>query len=84
MNTFIVQYSNSLSGTYVKEKGKIKDMPTGSKVRLILEDLYHDYGNNNVCNLYSDDDIKKAIMLHEGDSIPGFPSIDAFLALLIP
>jgi len=23
-------------------------------------------------------------MLHEGDSIPGFPSLDAFLSLLIP
>lgn len=23
-------------------------------------------------------------MLHEGDSIPGFPSIDAFMALLVP
>jgi dynamin 1-like protein len=34
--------------------------------------------------VYSDDDIKKAIMCHAGDSIPGFPSIDAFLSLLTP
>jgi len=37
-----------------------------------------------ICDKYSDEDIKKAIMLHEGDSIPGFPSIDAFMALLVP
>lgn len=33
---------------------------------------------------YSDIDIKNAIIKHEGDSIPGFPSIDAFLSLLTP
>ena len=26
-----------------------------------------------------DKDIDRAIILHQGDSIPGFPSIDAFL-----
>jgi len=34
--------------------------------------------------VYSDEDIKKAIMCHAGDAIPGFPAIDAFLALLTP
>jgi hypothetical protein len=33
---------------------------------------------------YSDRDIQKAVIMHEGDSIPGFPSIDAFLYLLQP
>jgi len=31
-----------------------------------------------------DDDIEKAIKNHQGDSIPGFPSIHAFLYLLSP
>lgn len=35
-------------------------------------------------HVYSDEDIKRAIQLYEGDSIPGFPSIDAFLYLLTP
>ena len=33
---------------------------------------------------YSDKDIGKAILLHEGDSIPGFASFDAFLYLISP
>ena len=32
----------------------------------------------------SDDDIERAIKNHQGDSIPGFPSIHAFLYLLSP
>lgn len=34
--------------------------------------------------MYSDIDVKNAIIKHEGESIPGFPSIDAFLYLLTP
>lgn len=29
-------------------------------------------------------DIEKAIMLHEGDTIPGFPSVDVFVYLIQP
>jgi len=29
-------------------------------------------------------DIEKAIMLHEGDTIPGFPSVDVFIYLIQP
>jgi len=33
---------------------------------------------------YSNKDIEKAITLHQGDSIPGFPSFDSFLYLIVP
>jgi len=33
---------------------------------------------------YTNNDISKAIILHEGDSIPGFASFDAFLYLITP
>jgi len=33
---------------------------------------------------YTDRDIEKAIIIHEGNTIPGFPSFDAFLFLLQP
>lgn len=33
---------------------------------------------------YSDKDIDRAIILHQGDSLPGFPSIDAFMYLINP
>ena len=32
----------------------------------------------------NDIDIERAIMLHEGDSIPGFPSVDVFIYLIQP
>jgi hypothetical protein len=32
----------------------------------------------------SDEQIRRAIVLHQGDSIPGFPSVDSFLFLLNP
>jgi len=40
--------------------------------------------NYNATNDYSDQDIEKAIMLHEGDTIPGFPSVDVFVYLIQP
>ncbi len=33
---------------------------------------------------YSDKDVEKAIILHEGDNLPGFPSADVFLYLIQP
>lgn len=33
---------------------------------------------------YKDKDIDRAIELHQGDSLPGFPSIDAFMYLINP
>jgi hypothetical protein len=32
----------------------------------------------------TDADIEKAIMMHEGDTIPGFPSVDVFVYLIQP
>ena len=78
-------FKNSIHGTYDKNKNvREEKIPAGSRIRLSLEDLYSDIKQSKATSYYSDDDIKKAIMLHEGDTIPGFPSIDAFLALLTP
>lgn len=33
---------------------------------------------------YSDVFIERAIAMHEGDSIPGFPSVDVFFYLIQP
>lgn len=52
----------------------------------MFEDLYEEEsapGYKASSNL-SDEDIQKAIKNHQGDSIPGFPSIHAFLYLLSP
>jgi dynamin 1-like protein len=38
--------------------------------------------NYTATSEYTDMDIEKAIMLHEGDTIPGFPSVDVFIYLI--
>lgn len=84
VNEFAIQFKTSISGTYSRENAKRNEMPAGSKIREILKELYDDKEGRNLCDIYQNEDIKRAIQAHEGDSIPGFPSIDAFLALLIP
>ena len=46
--------------------------------------LYTEYNNFNATSEYSDMAIERAIAMHEGDSIPGFPSVDLLIYLLQP
>lgn len=52
----------------------------------MFEDLYDEESKKDfrVSSDLRDDDIERAIKNHQGDSIPGFPSIHAFLYLLSP
>ena len=58
----------------------------GAKIKREFNKLYDDLSGKEfkVTKIYSDKDIDRAITLHQGDSIPGFPSIDSFLYLIIP
>jgi|ETNmetMinimDraft_30_1059905.scaffolds.fasta_scaffold17129_3 hypothetical protein len=55
-------------------------------IRKIFNDIYKDKCSKSyrATSIYTDNDIEKAIILHEGDSIPGFASFDAFLYLIAP
>ena len=44
--------------------------------------LYKDLGRSEIAQEYSDKDIERAVMMHEGDSVPGFPSVDLLIYLL--
>eukprot|EP00351_Strombidinopsis_sp_SopsisLIS2011_P005007 CAMPEP_0116876286 /NCGR_PEP_ID=MMETSP0463-20121206/8264_1 /TAXON_ID=181622 /ORGANISM="Strombidinopsis sp, Strain SopsisLIS2011" /LENGTH=54 /DNA_ID=CAMNT_0004522811 /DNA_START=1187 /DNA_END=1351 /DNA_ORIENTATION=+ len=46
--------------------------------------LYAEYEGRPATETYSDMAIEKAIVMHEGDSIPGFPSVDVLYYLLQP
>lgn len=52
----------------------------------MFEELYEEESQPkfNVTDDLKDEDIERAIKNHQGDSIPGFPSIHAFLYLLTP
>lgn len=63
---------------YIKDEG-------GYKIKAMFKDLLADFtGDYRATKSYSDEDISYALTIHEGDSIPGFPSVDAFFYLLKP
>lgn len=85
INDFSTAFKNSINGSYDKLSTFDKNrLPAGHRIRVILTDLYSDVRSMKPTETYNDIDIKNAIIKHEGDSIPGFPSIDAFLSLLTP
>jgi len=60
------------------------DMSGGARVRSILNEFLVDFTHINITADMSDDDIDRAIRMHEGDSLPGFPSPDTFEYLALP
>ena len=46
--------------------------------------LYADFETFNATQEYSDMAIERAIAMHEGDTIPGFPSVDVLQYLIAP
>mmetsp|Transcript_35812 Transcript_35812/g.41776 ORF Transcript_35812/g.41776 Transcript_35812/m.41776 type:complete len:789 (+) Transcript_35812:42-2408(+) len=86
--SFCENFKNQIRGKYDMKHYQVKTELSGAaKIRSMFNEVYEDYTPGNryrATSSYTDRDIQKAILLHEGDSIPGFPSIDAFLALLQP
>lgn len=46
--------------------------------------LYQELDNFKACKDYNDLHIQRAIQLHEGDGLPGFPTVDVFKYLITP
>ena len=78
-------FKHLLRGKYdPKRAGYLRD-EGGYKIKAIFKSLLEEYtGDYNVTDSYSDADIDYAFQSHAGDSIPGFPSVDAFYFLLKP
>jgi len=53
-------------------------------VRGIMNDFIGDFIETSITAEMTDDDIDRAIRMHEGDSLPGFPSPDTFEFLALP
>lgn len=80
-------YKNSIRGKF--DKGRIakvtKDLAGGATIRYYFNQLLKEYtGDYRATHDYSDRDIIEAMSRHEGDSMPGFPSVDVFIFLLQP
>ncbi|CAD8208471.1 unnamed protein product [Paramecium octaurelia] len=80
--------NNKLRGKFDVKQALQKDtqISGGAQVKLYLNDLYNEQSGKNyrVSREYTDREIREAIRLHQGDSIPGFPSFDSFLYLIMP
>ena len=57
----------------------------GYKIKILYKKLLEEFtGDYKATAGYTDENINYALTIHEGDSIPGFPSVDAFIYLLRP
>ena len=58
------------------------DISGGARIKMNFYKIYSDLESFNATQEYSDMVIERAIAMHEGDSIPGFPSVDVFYYLI--
>lgn len=60
-------------------------MSGGARIKHYYYKIYKEFiGNYSATSTYSDVEIERAIKIHEGYSMPGFPSVDVFIYLLQP
>ena len=87
---FVTIYRNTITGKFDSKRyantsqNSKRELSGGAKIKLHFYNLYRQFVNFNATSEYTDADIEKAIMLHEGDTIPGFPSVDVFIYLIQP
>ena len=85
LSEYCETYKNVLKGKYDSKRLNYVKEEGGHIVKSMLKGLLDDYsGDYKATKDYSDEYINKALSIHEGDSIPGFPSVDAFIYLLKP
>ena len=83
---FTENFKNNIKGKYDRKRNtKVSgELSGGAKIKLMYQELYSEFFDKRATEHMSDDHINKAIVLHQGDSIPGFPSVDSFLFLITP
>jgi GTP-binding protein EngB required for normal cell division len=82
---FCELFKNTIRGKFDKRGNSrvTKDLAGGAHIKVTFNNLLGDFaGDYKATGDYSDDDIRKAISMHEGDSMPGFPSVDVFIYLM--
>ena len=85
LNEFCDIYRSVLSGKFDEKRLSFLEDEGGYKIKILFKKLLEDFDQKYRCTKgYTDDEINKALITHEGDSIPGFPSVNAFWYLLRP
>lgn len=86
---FCGRFKNAISGReHVKRNRKEKagQYQGGAQIKIMYYHLFKEYSTPDykVTEEYDDELMSSAIILHEGDSMPGFPSADVFVSLIQP
>ena len=82
---YINQFKDFMSGKQESKDIRSREIRGGAKLKEYLERLYLDFSRNfKATRDYTDGDIERAIQLHEGDQMSGFPSVDVFHYLIRP
>ncbi len=85
LNEYCDIFRNVLKGKYDNKRLAFLKEEGGYKIKILYKKLLEDYtGDYKATAAYTDENINYALTIHEGDSIPGFPSVDAFTYLLKP
>ena len=84
-------FKNSIRGKYDRKLSNYltshnKEFATsgGSRIRNSFNEFLSEYDEKKITSETTDDEIESAIRMHEGDSLPGFPSPDIFEFLILP
>ena len=85
LNEYCDIFRNVLKGKYDNKRLAFLKDEGGYKIKMLFKKLLNDYIDDyKATAAYTDENINYALTIHEGDSIPGFPSVDAFTYLLKP
>ena len=85
LNEYCDIFRNVLKGKYDNKRLAFLKDEGGYKIKILYKKLLEEFtGDFKATAGYTDDNINYALTIHEGDSIPGFPSVDAFTYLLKP
>ena len=85
INEYCDIFRNVLQGKYTNKRLAFLDGEGGFKIKVLYRKLLEEFtGDYKATAGYTDENINYALTIHEGDSIPGFPSVDAFIYLLRP
>ena len=85
LNEYCDLFRNVLKGKYDNKRLAFLKDEGGYKIKMLFKKLLNDYIDDyKATAAYTDENINYALTIHEGDSIPGFPSVDAFTYLLKP
>ena len=85
LNEYCNIFRSVLKGKFDNKRLSFLKDEGGYKIKILYKKLLEEFTDNFKATAgYKDDDINYALTIHEGDSIPGFPSVDAFTYLLKP